>query len=318
MFQILDCSDVGTCCSDFALAAILDTTRRIFNLIQLIVPIILMIFTIIQLIKLVTDPEEKGGIKKIINKPIAAMIIFFLPILFNASLDIFPKDFSISACWKQAKVMYEVSKETPSKYKPYKQKEKKKILHGSDYEPSNQSSNDNGSSTVDLVKTKGVLAWPAPGCTIITSTFGTRAVPTAGATSDHRAIDIGCPQGSNVTAAYDGSVIVVQDGRNSDGYNGGRGYYLVLKHNVDGKLMHTQYQHLSQVLVNVGNNVKQGQVIAKSGGDPTKPGAGATTGPHLDFQVFNGALVYKQNEVNPCHYLGLSKCIGDVSADLKR
>ena len=339
MFQILSCSDLGTCCQDYALANILDIARRIFDLIQLIAPIALIVAATIQLAKLVANPEEKAGNKKILNKILAAAFIFFIPVFFNMSLGLFPEDFSIYACWEQAKVIREISNETKSSYVPldddrpvtkivsndkYSQGAKivdkyGNIITGGKGSGSGGTSGGNsGANTINNVRTNGVLSWPVPGCTRISSTYGNRSAPVAGATTDHRAIDIACTSGTSVTAAYAGTVTIVKDGSNSDGYNGGRGYYIVLRHNINGATMHTEYQHLSQVLAKVGDNVQQGQVIAKSGGNPGSPGAGATSGAHLHFEVHNGNFAYHQNEVNPCPYLGLSKCYGDISSDLKK
>jgi murein DD-endopeptidase MepM/ murein hydrolase activator NlpD len=54
------------------------------------------------------------------------------------------------------------------------------------------------------------------------------------------------------------------------------------------------YGHCSKFLVEIGDNVKQGDIVALSGGFPGEPGAGRTTGPHLHFQIFgweNNTLV---------------------------
>ena len=169
-------------------------------------------------------------------------------------------------------------------------------------------SSSNGSS---LITTNGVLYWPAPTCTVITSTYGNRESPTAGASTDHRAIDIGCEQGSNIVAAADGEVTI------SDSSDI-RGYYIVIKHTINGQRVDTLYQHLSARNVSVGQPVYKGQVIGKSGGDPGTEGAGTSSGAHLHFEVHNGEFAYHQNEVNPCTYLGLSVCEGDISSALNR
>ena len=66
--QILTCNDaLGTCCTDYGLAVILDVVRKFFNILQLIAPILLIIGATIQLIKLMSDPDEKGSTKKILN-----------------------------------------------------------------------------------------------------------------------------------------------------------------------------------------------------------------------------------------------------------
>ena len=313
MFQILDCSDIGTCCSDYALANILDIIRRIFELIQIIAPIILIISLIIQLTQMTMNPELKGGSKKIINKFVAAAIIFLAPMFVNVVLGLMPKSFTIATCWEDAKTIREISQETAYEYHSFNDIKPTPIISNQKYEKGNPTDDNNTSSgEIKKVATNGTLSWPAPkSCNYISSTFGPRSAPTAGASTNHKGIDISCPQGSDVTAAYDGTVSARGDGSNSDGYNGGRGYYLNISHNINGKTITTQYYHLSKPIATVGSTVKQGEVIAKSGGDPNVAGAGASTGSHLHFGVVDGT------NVNPCNWLGLSKCSGDVSSDLK-
>ena len=105
LFQILDCSSLGTCCKDYGLVSILDITRRIFDFIQLIVPIILIIMMVIQFVHLSINPELKDGFRRILNKFIATVIIFVLPILIDAVLGLMPNTFTVSACWEEAKSM---------------------------------------------------------------------------------------------------------------------------------------------------------------------------------------------------------------------
>lgn len=116
LFQILSCSDVGTCCGNYALVGVLDIGRRIINLVQLLVPIILIIASIYQLVRMIINPEDKKGIKKITNKLIAASFVFFIPMVFDISIGVLPEDFSFSACWNTAKTMREVSKASKVKY----------------------------------------------------------------------------------------------------------------------------------------------------------------------------------------------------------
>ena len=80
LFQILSCSDVGTCCGNYAMVSVLDISRKIINFIQLMAPIVLIGASIFQLVKMVVNPDDKKGFKKIANKLIAAVVIFFIPI----------------------------------------------------------------------------------------------------------------------------------------------------------------------------------------------------------------------------------------------
>ena len=91
---------------------------------------------------------------------------------------------------------------------------------------------------------------------------------------DRNAVDFGVPVGTPVRAFKSGTVIIAK----SSGYNGGYGSYIVVNH--EGSCQ-TQYSHLSQVSVAVGDTVSQGETIARSGN------TGRSTGPHLHFNVRN-------------------------------
>ena len=116
-FQILACSsDLGTCCSDPALVLTLDTFRRIFYLIQIIVPILLIVSATIQFTRLVMDPEIKNGMKRVKNLFLAGAIVFVIPVVMDAVLSILPQTFSVSACWNEAKTVAESYRQNGSRY----------------------------------------------------------------------------------------------------------------------------------------------------------------------------------------------------------
>ena len=99
----------------------------------------------------------------------------------------------------------------------------------------------------------------------------------------HGGIDFPVSTGSNVYAAASGKVILVKY------LNYSYGRYLIIDH---GDGLSTLYAHNSQILVNVGEKVSAGQVVAKSGS------TGNSTGPHCHFEVrVNGS------QVNPLNYL---------------
>lgn len=129
-------------------------------------------------------------------------------------------------------------------------------------------------------KSTGKYIYPAHGT--ITSYFGYRNAPTAGASSNHRAIDIAVPEGTRVSASDGGTVIAT-------GLSDGYGNIVQIDH---GNGVVTQYSHLSKVTVRKGQKVARGQEVALSGN------TGVSTGPHLDFKMFvNG------EPVDPMKYL---------------
>lgn len=103
LFQLLDCNgDLGTCCSDYGLVGILNVTKAIFNVIQYVIPIILIVVATVQFVQLTINPELKDGFRKVLNKVIAAVIIFVLPILVDVLLGTTSTNFSVASCWQQA------------------------------------------------------------------------------------------------------------------------------------------------------------------------------------------------------------------------
>lgn len=120
----------------------------------------------------------------------------------------------------------------------------------------------------------GAGGWvaPLPSPFVITSGFGPRRSPTAGASSVHAGIDFGVPIGTPVYAAADGTVVRA-------GAASGYGIAVYLQH-ADGVI--TRYGHLSRTTVSVGDTVTAGQQIALSGN------TGVSTGAHLHFEVRPG------------------------------
>ena len=119
------------------------------------------------------------------------------------------------------------------------------------------------------LKGKYNLRWPLMVAGRISSEFGYRNSPTAGASTYHRGVDIAVPTGSYILAAQDGTVQLAT-------YQSAAGNYVCISH---GDGLYTYYMHCSKLLVSAGEKVKQGQVIAYSGS------TGVSTGPHLHFGV---------------------------------
>lgn len=133
---------------------------------------------------------------------------------------------------------------------------------------------ENGGSSGDAYA--GSYIWPVPSSSRVTSDFGPRKSPTAGASSNHKGIDIGASGGSDIVAAAPGKVIISR-------YSSSAGYYISIDH---GGGLCTVYMHCSKLLVDVGDTVAGGDVIAKVGS------TGISTGPHLHFGVsLNGTYV---------------------------
>lgn len=114
---------------------------------------------------------------------------------------------------------------------------------------------------------RGKLQRPVEGH--IVSRFGYRVHPIFKVRRMHTGIDIDAASGARIKAAAGG--VVVHAAR-----WGGYGNCVIIDH---GGGLATLYAHCSSLSVSVGQEVKQGQVIARVGS------TGISTGPHLHFEV---------------------------------
>lgn len=124
--------------------------------------------------------------------------------------------------------------------------------------------------------------WPCPSSGRITSAFGGRSSPTEGASSNHQGVDIGAASGTDIVAAASGTVVIST-------YSYSAGNYIMINH---GGGVYTVYMHCSSLLASEGQQVVQGQTIAKVGS------TGYSTGPHLHFGIRAGG-----SYVNPLQYV---------------
>ncbi|MGW7364919.1 M23 family metallopeptidase [Streptomyces sp. NPDC054841] len=90
----------------------------------------------------------------------------------------------------------------------------------------------------------------------------------------HSGQDFAVPVGTAVKAASSGVVVKAGPGGGGDG--SAYGNAIVIKH---GNGTYSQYAHLSQIKVNIGQTVDTGKVIALSGN------TGNSSGPHLHFEI---------------------------------
>ncbi|WP_245792167.1 M23 family metallopeptidase [Teredinibacter waterburyi] len=115
---------------------------------------------------------------------------------------------------------------------------------------------------------QGEFIWPAAGP--VTGVYGSQRVFNGVPKRPHYGLDIGAPVGEPVVAPLAGRVSLVHADMY---YSGGT---LIIDH---GAGVSSTFIHLSEILVNEGELVEQGQVIAKIGA------TGRATGPHLDWRV---------------------------------
>ena len=109
------------------------------------------------------------------------------------------------------------------------------------------------------------MVWPLNG--VITSRFGYRQLRISGS-NFHGGLDIDGNTGDPIVAAVSGTVT-------HSGWRGGYGYLVIVtKGNTD-----YYYAHASELLVNEGDEVTVGLLLARVGS------TGNSTGPHLHFEI---------------------------------
>lgn len=140
----------------------------------------------------------------------------------------------------------------------------------------NNSAPSNGSNTSGAT-------WVKPcNYTSVTSPFGYRTSPTAGASTYHQGIDLDINTGDPIYATREGVVSFA-------GYGSAAGNWIKINH-MDG--FSSVYMHLDSISVSYGQIVSQGQMIGRGGN------TGVSTGSHLHFGIMlNGTYV------NPAQYI---------------
>jgi len=123
------------------------------------------------------------------------------------------------------------------------------------------------------------------------SSFGTRMHPILKVVRPHEGIDLTAARGTNIYATADGEVLQA-------GYRaGGFGKKVLIDH---GYGYRTVYGHCDEILVEVGQQVKRGEIIARVGS------TGLSKSPHLHYEVHvNG------RPVDPINYYATDLSAGE-------
>ncbi|MRX27414.1 M23 family metallopeptidase [Kangiella sp. HZ709] len=116
----------------------------------------------------------------------------------------------------------------------------------------------------------------------LSSPYGNRADPFTGKKDWHPGIDFAALSGSEVIATAAGVVTSV-------GVKSGYGKFIEINH---GDGYSTRYAHNKELLVEKGDMIKKGQVIAKVGN------TGRSTGPHVHYEVMRNG-----RKLNPYRYI---------------
>lgn len=157
----------------------------------------------------------------------------------------------------------------------------------------------NGSSNIVGA---GIFNWPLPAQVgtykmidytdplgVVSSWFGPREAPTAGASTNHGALDI-VPKNTDWTIGAAANGTVIRAGWNNSGY----GNWVVIDH---GNGYFTLYGHMvSTPVVSEGQQVTTGQALGTVGS------TGYSTGPHLHFGIYQGTDWSSSTAVNPTDF----------------
>ena len=137
------------------------------------------------------------------------------------------------------------------------------------------------------VKGTGKFIWPVDS-NVVTSPFGSRNTGIAGASTNHKGVDLKAPTGAKIYASDTGTVI-------TSALSSSYGNYVVIDH---GNGYTTLYAHMSKRAVKQGDKVTKGQVIGYSGA------TGIANGPHCHFEIWENG-----NRVNPLKFFDSSTYI---------
>ena len=142
---------------------------------------------------------------------------------------------------------------------------------------SSNSGSSSGNNTGSNTGTSTTVTWLRP-CSyiMVSSPFGRRESPTAGASTYHQGIDLAAPAGTPIYATRTGVVPIAT-------YSNSAGWYVSINH---GDGYSSIYMHMTSYVVSSGQAVSAGQLIGYVGS------TGISTGPHLHFGIAkNGRYV---------------------------
>ncbi len=105
---------------------------------------------------------------------------------------------------------------------------------------------------------------------IISGVYGSQRILNGKSKWPHYGIDIAAKKGTKIKSSGSGIVTMAEDDLY---YTGGT---IIMDH---GHGISTIYSHLEDIMVNVGDEIKQGDIIGTVGS------TGRSTGPHLDFRI---------------------------------
>lgn len=141
---------------------------------------------------------------------------------------------------------------------------------------------------------------------VVTSLFGHRSAPTAGASTEHKGLDIAAKY-EDVYSMEKGTVVDVGSDQKS-------GNYIKIKYErAEGKSYTVSFCHLddNSIKVRKGDSVEAGDVIARSGA------TGVGTGPHLHLTVRKDDGQGNNERIDPLDYLAEITVRGNLTGKVQ-
>ncbi len=144
------------------------------------------------------------------------------------------------------------------------------------------------SAALSAVPAGTEVRWPVPSSLRLSSGFGPRVSPCSGCSSYHQGLDFDPGNGAGIQSIARGVVRQVVSS------NSGLGVHVVIDHEIDGTRISSTYAHMQfgSVPLRAGQIVEAGDPVGRVGT------TGASTGPHLDFE-----LAYGSKRIDPYQWL---------------
>ena len=110
MFILDNLANFDWCKDGSGIIKAMSFIKAILNIIRIIVPIGLVGYTIFEVVKKVINPDDKDFMKHIINRIIAAVVVFFVPLIVSLTLKVIDiasgnnsaTSNSLGRCWDKA------------------------------------------------------------------------------------------------------------------------------------------------------------------------------------------------------------------------
>ncbi len=110
MFILGDLAAFDWCRDGSGIIKAMSCIKFILSIIRIAVPIGLVAFTIVEVVKKVLNPDDKDFMKHILNRVIAAVVVFFVPLIVSFVLRIIDigagntdaSSHSLGTCWEKA------------------------------------------------------------------------------------------------------------------------------------------------------------------------------------------------------------------------